>query len=354
MTARNAILSIAIAVTAGLAHAADYEILQQSYGRGVHAYFAGNNAVAGQELSRAIDGGSRDPRAYYFRGLTYLNMGRRDEAHADMAHGGRLETLDVDGVYPVSRSLERVQGASRQLLERYRRQATMAAFQREQKRQLRRYETIRRREPQVLRQQVDLRLDRFARPVSQHAISHDVPAVVPEPDRDRVDTGTATPAHSHASKPGQHRDPFDDDNRPDTKPVPKKSMAPGTFGRVLGRVLGKSLPTDEPAGAQTKETKENRLLAEEDPFAEGASPSTDDSVTETPALPADVKSGEAIPPDPFGDDEPASADPSPPAAEKENPAEASSGEEAAAVEGAPFDNEDSAAGPDEDDPFGDN
>ena len=351
MTARNAILSIAIIVTSGLAHGADYEILQQWYGRGVHAYFAGNHALADRDLSRAIDGGSQDPRAYYFRGLTYLNMGRRDEAHADMAHGGRLETLDVDGVYPVNRSLERVQGASRQLLERYRRQATMAAFQRDQERHRRRYETIRRREPHVLRQQVDLLLDRFARPVSQHAVSGDVPAVVPKPVGDHVDTGTATPDASHASEPGQQRDPFGDDNRPGAKPVPRKSMAPGSFGRVLGRVLGKSLPTEEPAGGQAEKS---RLPAEENPFGDTAPPSPDDSAPETPPLPADAKSDETLPPDPFGDDEPASDDQTPPAAEAESPTEAATGEKAAAEADTPLGDEDSAAEPDEDDPFGDN
>jgi len=300
-----AVCLIAIIPTTGLAHGRDFEILERWYGRGVHAYFEGHDARAVRDLSQAIEGGSKDPRVYYFRGLAYLKTGRIDAARADMARGGALETLDVDGAYPVSRSLERVQGAPRQLLERYRRQATMAAFQRQQQRRRRRYEAIRRREPEVLRQQVDLRLDEFARPASQRSVSRAAPPAALQqqaPGGGKGGTAVAAPSPA-ASQPARQRDPFADD-------VPAG---------------------DTPAVA------------------------ADGGVTGTLPLDTKPKSGpESSTAGPLGEDGPASPDPSPSAAEGERPAEPADAEKAPAVEKDPFGNDDAAAGSDEDDPFADN
>jgi mono/diheme cytochrome c family protein len=51
-----------------------------SYGAGVHAYYDGNYQTAYDALTAAIEAGTLDPRAYYFRGLTALKLGRLDEA----------------------------------------------------------------------------------------------------------------------------------------------------------------------------------------------------------------------------------------------------------------------------------
>jgi Flp pilus assembly protein TadD len=95
-------------------------VLAELYGQGVHAYYSGDYRMAHQFLTSAIDQGSRDPRAYYFRGLTYASLGRPTEADADFRTGAQLETQKADRIYPVAESLQRVQGRMRLQLERHR------------------------------------------------------------------------------------------------------------------------------------------------------------------------------------------------------------------------------------------
>src|SRR4029078_11695804 len=112
--------AVALAVCcSGIASAQD-GVLSQFYGSGVHAFFAGNYSKANQELTTAINSGSKDPRAYYFRGLANLKHGLTDDARAAFQRGAALEPADSNRVYPVSKSLERIQGSDRLSLERYR------------------------------------------------------------------------------------------------------------------------------------------------------------------------------------------------------------------------------------------
>ena len=74
---------------AGQAQAQD-GVLSQLYGNGVHAYFAGDYAKAHELLSSAISSGWRDPRCYYFRGLSYWKLGRPQEAAADFQQGRNM------------------------------------------------------------------------------------------------------------------------------------------------------------------------------------------------------------------------------------------------------------------------
>ena len=60
-------------------------LLDDLYGRGVHAYFSHEYQDAYSLLSDAIKSGSRDPRAYYFRGLTFARLGRPEEVAAVVA-----------------------------------------------------------------------------------------------------------------------------------------------------------------------------------------------------------------------------------------------------------------------------
>jgi hypothetical protein len=101
----------------------------EHYARGVHAYFSGSVFQAHESLTAAIEAGSRDPRAYYFRGLTDQMLGRPSEAEADFQRGAELEHADAVDVYPVDRSLERVQGWQRVAIERHRRRALAEASQ---------------------------------------------------------------------------------------------------------------------------------------------------------------------------------------------------------------------------------
>ncbi|GDX97058.1 hypothetical protein LBMAG47_27230 [Planctomycetia bacterium] len=124
--------------------------LANAYGNGVHGFFAGAYDRAYEDLSTVIEAGSTDPRAWYFRGLAALHLGRSDEAEADFAEGARRES-ETGGAWPVARSLERVQGSARLQLERHRTRARVAMLQRRREAEQRRYSDIEEMQPEVLR-----------------------------------------------------------------------------------------------------------------------------------------------------------------------------------------------------------
>lgn len=124
--------------------------LAAAYGDGVHAYFAGDYDRAYEDLTQAIEAGTVDPRAYYFRGLAALRQGRSDEAEADFTTGAERESAGI-GAWPVSRSLERIQGPDRLRLERHRVRARVALLQRQREAEGRRYSQIEAAQPDVLR-----------------------------------------------------------------------------------------------------------------------------------------------------------------------------------------------------------
>jgi tetratricopeptide (TPR) repeat protein len=126
--------------------------LARAYGSGVHAYFAHDYQRAYDDLTQAVEAGTTDPRALYFRGLAARKLGRLDEAEADFAAAADREAEGTGG-WPVSRSLERVQGTDRLALERYRMRARVAMLQRDHEAMERRYSGIQRRQPDVLRMQ---------------------------------------------------------------------------------------------------------------------------------------------------------------------------------------------------------
>lgn len=125
----------------------------QKYGHGVHAYFSGDYPKAYEQLTAAIEAGSKDPRVFYFRGLAYLQLGRGPEAAQDFQHGANLEAKDANKFYNVSKALERVQGSPRVELESYRVHARMALYAEEQRLRKARYEAIQREESRVVREQ---------------------------------------------------------------------------------------------------------------------------------------------------------------------------------------------------------
>lgn len=124
--------------------------LAAAYGSGVHSYFAGDYQRAYEELSQAIEGGTKDPRAWYYRGLAALKLGRTDEAEADFSAGASHEA-DGTGAWPVARSLERVQGCDRLKLERHRTRARVAQVQEDRRRTDVRYLEVERGAPEMLR-----------------------------------------------------------------------------------------------------------------------------------------------------------------------------------------------------------
>ncbi|MCC9603073.1 hypothetical protein LOC67_21195 [Stieleria sp. JC731] len=107
--------------------AQNQSVLAETYGRGVHAYYAGDYADAFDQLTAAIDGGSRDPRVYYFRGIVAHLQGRPEQAEGDWKEGAKLEAAYGGGYY-VGRSLSRFQGSARLKLEQIRQTARLEAM----------------------------------------------------------------------------------------------------------------------------------------------------------------------------------------------------------------------------------
>lgn len=96
------------------------------YGNAVIAYYAKEYNTADSVLSRMIEDGTGDPRVYYIRGLSRYASGNLDAAEIDFEAGARIEYAGLTGVN-VPRSLERIQGPVRQVLEKFRRSARRQA-----------------------------------------------------------------------------------------------------------------------------------------------------------------------------------------------------------------------------------
>lgn len=162
----------------GTAHAADNEIIDQLYGSGVHAYFAGDFRSAYEHLTAAIQAETRDPRAYYFRGLALLRLGRPEQAEKDLAQGAALEADDEGKVFDVNRALRRVQGSARLLLEQFRHQARVQAEVRRRQEDLRRFGRIQENEPRIL---ISPQVGPGGQPVTVDPFSEDDLQVKPQP-----------------------------------------------------------------------------------------------------------------------------------------------------------------------------
>lgn len=125
------------------------DVLTDLYGQAVHAYYAGHPQQASDLLNTAIDAGSRDPRAYYYRGLSNTRLGYSFEAASDFATAAAIEAADADQFYNVNRALERIQGNQRLAIEKHRIQARVNALRRSEEMRRQRYEQIHRAEPNV-------------------------------------------------------------------------------------------------------------------------------------------------------------------------------------------------------------
>lgn len=142
--------AIAMVIGGATAAAREDAVLAVSYGNGVHAYYAGDYHRSYDQLTAAIEGGTRDPRAFYFRGLAELKLGRVDEAEADFSTGADREAAEA-GNWPVARSLERIQGEPRLQLEKHRVRARLVAMEQRRQAVLRRYSAVEAARPDVQR-----------------------------------------------------------------------------------------------------------------------------------------------------------------------------------------------------------
>ncbi len=131
------VIALAATVSGTTCHAQS-AVLSEIYGRGVHAYNAGQYDRASEWLNMAIDNGYRDPRAYYFLGLSAVANGRQAEAEGDFQQGAEIEAGGAFG-NSVGRALVRVQGPTRLKLEQIRETARLTALAKGQARSKARY-----------------------------------------------------------------------------------------------------------------------------------------------------------------------------------------------------------------------
>ena len=135
----------------GLSASGQDEGAAELYGRGVHAYFAGDYDQAIAWLTESVAKSDLDPRAYYFRGLALANQAGVEAGLDDFAKGADVEVNRTDRpVYDINGALQRVQGSLRLELEKVRLLRAQAAIERQKKRDRIRYEELKRRDDIVL------------------------------------------------------------------------------------------------------------------------------------------------------------------------------------------------------------
>ena len=286
-------------------------IVTQLYGNGVHAYFAGQYEEAYEFFSSAIRAGTKDPRVYYFRGLTYWKLGRQEEATQDFAKGAELETADVNQLYPVGRALQRVQGNPRVLLEQYREEARLASWNRQRAVERARYEGLRQREQEILKEQaqappqapkmppietppapsekpaappfVEQPAEKL--PAAPETKSEEKPVMLPETPEEKPETKPEEePAEKPAAKPTLPS-PFEETpaEKPAMKPEEKPAEKPG-----------EETPAEKPKEKPAEKPGENPF--EEKPAEKpAAKPTLPSPFEETPAEKPAEKPGEETP-----------------------------------------------------------
>jgi len=246
-------------------------LLNDLYGRGVHAFFGRQYAEAHELFTEAIDAGTRDPRCFYFRGLACSRLGRPDEAKADFKQGAEMELVATEQFYNVSQALQRIQGADRMQLEQFRSTARLASYQRDVKRKLQRYEEAQQAEQKVIRKPAGPAADSTAPPAASTPAPENAGDLFAAPKTEKA-------PEKAAAKPTEGEDPFGE--KPAAKPA-----------------------GEDPFGGDAPAAKPAAKPAGEDPFGAEEAPAK-------PAAPAAKPAGE----DPFGAD--GGADEKPAAEEK--------------------------------------
>jgi hypothetical protein len=239
-TTLTAALSIAILSMATITGvSAQNAILAQMYGKGVHAYYAGNSTAAREYLSMAINGGSNDPRAYYFRGLVAYAQGNTYEAESDWQQGARLEAQGKSNPF-IGRSLIRFQGTGRLKLEEIRQKARLE------------YATIQAARSNQRIQEINNSAIRNR--VINPPVTPPPPSVIPS---DAVPPAASRPATGAPAAPPEATDPFADNLAEGEASVTKEDALEGAMEDPFA---------DEPATAADGEAPAAEDNA--DPFAD--------------------------------------------------------------------------------------
>ncbi|MCU0961838.1 MAG: hypothetical protein MUF48_17220 [Pirellulaceae bacterium] len=327
------------------------ESAAELYGRGIHAYFSGDYALAAELMSQSIAKLPTDPRAYYFRGLAYANLGGVEAGLSDFQQGADVEYNTAERpIVDINGALQRVQGVLRLELEKVRAATLQAAVERKKQRDRVRYEELKRREDVVLfdpkrpAAPLDVELpkpdlggkpDPFA---SGLAFSGGKPVEVATPSpvpgtepgaADQPRDPFATPTQEEAA-PSAPEDPFAtpvakpaaSPMKPDAKPaaeaanpfgenLPKLELeyedeppspvmqAAGSVISVLGKAMSSQAADRDPFAPPKKKAE-----AEAPPANEPSQPAADAAKGDDPFAPAN-------PPAPGTDTGPASAPPAP-------------------------------------------
>ncbi len=291
---RKFVLGIAVGLVlgAGLTRAcADDSVLDQLYGNGVHAYFGGDYSKAYDSLSAAINGGSRDPRAYYFRAFAESRLGREQDAATDFQTGATFEATG-GGQSGVSQALERIQGPTRQTLEQYRANARAVALQTAPTqpsgaRFIPRREAV---EPTPIPPADQVRP---LPPVEQRAPTAGPPGKAPIPPQNTPAEKAAEPADPFSSEPAKPAE------APAAKPAAPAAEKPAGTPDASDPFNSDTKPATPPAAKPAEKP------ADADPFGSDAKPAAPAEKAATP--PADAKA-------PAGKDATADVKPQPAAA----------------------------------------
>jgi hypothetical protein len=150
------------------ARAQQFGAADNLYSTGVQTYFGGRPAEAEASFSSLLQIDPKDPRAYYFRALSRMQQGREAEARSDLEVGAQMEAHSPYR-FDIGKTLERVQGPTRLLLEQYRSRARTAASVNPS------LGPVRAADAAVLRERRIVPLDQFSGSGEPHSI------VAPEP-----------------------------------------------------------------------------------------------------------------------------------------------------------------------------
>lgn len=260
--------------------------LARAYGAGVHAYFSGDAQRAYDDLTQAIEAGTSDPRAWYFRGLAALKLGRLDEAEADFSTAATRET-EAAGDWGVGRSLERVQGPGRLALERHRVRARVAGLEQRRQAVQRRYSDIESRQDEVQRQRRPAGVTRD--PTEQFG-GEDVsaPPVTTPP-------ATGEPVEPAEAGDGVREPPAEE---MPAEELPVQPEAGDAVEPPAEPAMEEENPAPEaaPVADAPAEAAEEPMAEEREAPAEGDAPAEEDEAPPAPAQPADepmAEEGEA-------------------------------------------------------------
>jgi hypothetical protein len=232
---RVAVIALAVFSLISSSANAQHSVLAEFYGRGVHAYYSGDLITAYDYLTKAIEGGIKDPRAYYFRGLTSVASGREYEAEADYKAGADIEAKGTFGP-SVGTSLARIQGSHRLAIEKVRQQARLDYQSTAAARSKARYEDLEAAGGAAPRASAAAPARTPAPPVAPPAAVADTPFADEPAGEPKVDSADALEG-------ADATDPFADDASPAAAPGAPAADAPAAGGDPFGA------PAEEPAPA---------------------------------------------------------------------------------------------------------